>query len=161
MVDHINCFLVQKLLCKTCGEPREAHIYYYAHHNKQLTIQVRHFPADWCLPGEREGKLWMWSRCGKCKLKNGNSKSTKRILISAAARGLSFGKFLELSFSNSSFFSAPSGCGHSFHRDFVFFFGYEWLHYVHFKIACLLVMQFLLCIAISIRALLLFSIPYD
>nr|GMD77994.1 putative 1-phosphatidylinositol-3-phosphate 5-kinase FAB1D [Ipomoea batatas] len=47
----------------------------------------------------------------------------QRILMSAAARGLSFGKFLELSFSNSSFFSAPSGCGHSFHRDFVFFFG--------------------------------------
>ncbi|KAF2297477.1 hypothetical protein GH714_024131 [Hevea brasiliensis] len=48
--------------CTTCGELPEAHFYYYAHHNKQLTIRVK-----WLLnllPGEAEGKIWMWSRCG-------------------------------------------------------------------------------------------------
>ncbi|VFQ70830.1 unnamed protein product [Cuscuta campestris] len=115
--------LLNQLLCKTCAEPPNVHIFYYAHYNKQLTIQVRACPADWCLSGAREGKLWMWSRCGKCKLKNGSSKSTKRILISSAARGLSFGKFLELTFSNSSVFNKLSNCGHCLHRDFALFFG--------------------------------------
>ncbi|KAL2231930.1 UNVERIFIED_CONTAM: putative 1-phosphatidylinositol-3-phosphate 5-kinase FAB1D [Sesamum indicum] len=116
--------LNQRLQCKTCSEPPEAHFFYYAHHNKQLTIQVRRLPASKSLPGETEGKLWMWSRCGRCKLYDGSSKSTKRILISSAARGFSFGKFLELSFSNHSSFSSPSSCGHSFHKDFLYFFGY-------------------------------------
>ncbi|KAK6114759.1 hypothetical protein DH2020_007028 [Rehmannia glutinosa] len=115
--------LNQRLQCKTCGEPPETHYFYYAHHNKQLTIQVRHLPARKSLPGETEGKLWMWSRCGRCKLHDGSSKSTKRVLISSDARGLSFGKFLELSFSNHSSFNSPSSCGHSFHKDFLYFFG--------------------------------------
>lgn len=113
--------LNQGLQCKICGETPEVHFFYYAHHNKQLTIQVRHLPARKCLPGETEGKLWMWSRCGLCQ--DGSSKSTKRILISTAARGLSFGKFLELSFSDNSSFNFPSSCGHSFHKDFLYFFG--------------------------------------
>lgn len=115
---------MQRLQCKVCGEPPEAHFFYYAHHNKQLTIQVRRLPARKSLPGETEGKLWMWSRCGRCKLRDGSPKSTKRVLISTAARGLSFGKFLELSFSNHSSFSSPSCCGHSYHKDFLYFFGY-------------------------------------
>ncbi|KAL3845590.1 hypothetical protein ACJIZ3_002993 [Penstemon smallii] len=115
--------LNQRLQCKTCAEPPELHLFYYAHHNKQLTIQVRRLPAFKALPGESEGKLWMWSRCGQCKIHDGSSKSTKRVLISTAARGLSFGKFLELSFSNHSSFKCSSSCGHSFHKDFLYFFG--------------------------------------
>ncbi|XP_075509360.1 putative 1-phosphatidylinositol-3-phosphate 5-kinase FAB1D [Primulina tabacum] len=115
--------LRQALQCKTCGEFPEAHFYYYAHHNKQLTIQVRRLPAERNLPGETEGKLWMWSRCGQYKLHDGSSKSTKRVLISSDARGLSFGKFLELGFSNQSSFSGRSSCGHSFDKDFIYFFG--------------------------------------
>ncbi|XP_011074908.1 putative 1-phosphatidylinositol-3-phosphate 5-kinase FAB1D [Sesamum indicum] len=115
--------LNQKLQCKTCGESTEVHFFYYAHHNKQLTIQVCHLPSRKSLPGESEGKLWMWSRCGQCKFRDGSSKSTKRVLMSAAARGLSFGKFLELSFSNHSSFNSPSSCGHSLHKDFIYFFG--------------------------------------
>ncbi|XP_057490702.1 putative 1-phosphatidylinositol-3-phosphate 5-kinase FAB1D [Actinidia eriantha] len=115
--------LNQRLLCATCNEPPEAHFYYYAHHNKQLTVQVKRIPGDGNLPGQAVGKLWMWSCCGKCKSRNGNSKSTKRVLISTAARGLSFGKFLELSFSNHSSFSRQSSCGHSLQRDFLYFFG--------------------------------------
>ncbi|XP_047322028.1 putative 1-phosphatidylinositol-3-phosphate 5-kinase FAB1D isoform X2 [Impatiens glandulifera] len=106
--------------CSTCGETPESHFYYYAHHDKQLTIQVKRLPVDKCLP---TGKLWMWSRCGKCKCRNGHLESTKRVLISPAAQGLSFRKFLELSFSNPSILSRSTVCGHSFHKDFLHFFG--------------------------------------
>nr|GEV09515.1 putative 1-phosphatidylinositol-3-phosphate 5-kinase FAB1D [Tanacetum cinerariifolium] len=75
------------------------------------------------LPGEKEGKLWMWSCCGQCKPSNGSLKSTKRVLVSIAARGLSFGKFLELGFSNHSSWEMPSSCGHSFYKDYFHFFG--------------------------------------
>ncbi|TYI28833.1 hypothetical protein ES332_A05G272300v1 [Gossypium tomentosum] len=113
--------LNQRSQCSICGELPEAHFYYYAHHNKQLTIQVKRLPKH--LPGEAEGKLWMWSRCGKCQSENGMSKSTKRVLISTAARFLSFGKFLELSFSEHNTSCGLSSCGHSPHKDFLYFFG--------------------------------------
>ncbi|XVE55061.1 hypothetical protein DITRI_Ditri03aG0130900 [Diplodiscus trichospermus] len=113
--------LNQRSQCAICGELPEAHFYYYAHHNKQLTVQVKRLCKH--LPGEAEGKLWMWSRCGKCKTGNGISKSTKRVLISTAARSLSFGKFLELSFSEHSSSCGLSSCGHSLHKDFLYFFG--------------------------------------
>ncbi|KAL8172546.1 hypothetical protein V2J09_024350 [Rumex salicifolius] len=118
--DHV---LNQYVRCKACGLPPDAHFYYYAHHNKQLTIRVKQI-LDGSLLGGSERKLWMWSRCGKCKPeKEGNKNTTKRILISEAANGLSFGKFLELSFSNHSSFNRLSNCGHSLHKDFLYFFG--------------------------------------
>ncbi|KAK4280063.1 hypothetical protein QN277_011738 [Acacia crassicarpa] len=110
--------LNQTRLCNTCHELPEAHFYYYAHHNKQLTMQVKQIPQEKCLPGAAEGKLWMWSRCGKCKLG-----STKRVLISTTARSLSFGKFLELSLSHYSS-NRKSSCGHFLDRDFLYFFGF-------------------------------------
>ncbi|EOA39484.1 hypothetical protein CARUB_v10008090mg [Capsella rubella] len=113
----------QKNLCQTCDEIPEAHLYYYAHNNKQLTIQIKRISKAKCLAGEEKGKIWMWSRCGKCKKKNGSRRSTKRVLISTAARSLSFGKFLELSFSQQTFLNRSSRCGHSFDRDFLHFFG--------------------------------------
>lgn len=115
--------LNQNNLCTVCGELPEAHFYYYAHYRKQLSIQVKQLPVDKVLPGETEGKLWMWSRCSKCKSKGGPSKSTKRVLISTAARGLSFGKFLELCFSDDTLPSKSSVCGHSLFGDFLYFFG--------------------------------------
>lgn len=111
-------------MCTTCGETPEAHSYYYAHHDMQLTIQIRHLPADKHLDGENEGKLWMWSFCGKCKPSNGSLKCTKRVLVSTAARSLSFGKFLELGFSNHSSCDITSSCGHLFYKDYIHFFGY-------------------------------------
>lgn len=117
-------FMMQRSLCQTCGEVPEAHLYYYAHQNKQLTIQIKRISVAKCLPGEAKGKIWMWSRCGKCKTKNGTRKSTKRVLISTAARSLSFGKFLELSFTQQTFLNRLCSCGHSFDRDFIHFFGY-------------------------------------
>lgn len=115
--------LNQKIQCSVCGEPPEAHSYYYAHHKKQLTIKVKRLPPEKSLRGESEGKIWMWGRCGKCKDGNGITKSTKRVLISTPARGLSFGKFLELGFSQHSTSRKLSSCGHSLHRDFLYFFG--------------------------------------
>lgn len=117
--------LMQRTQCNVCGELPETHLYYYAHHKKQLTIKVNRLPTRKCLPGEAEGKIWMWSRCGKCKHGNGIAESTKRVLISTPARGLSFGKFLELGFSHHSSSRRLSSCGHSLHRDFLYFFGYD------------------------------------
>ncbi|KAK6938481.1 Chaperonin Cpn60/GroEL/TCP-1 family [Dillenia turbinata] len=115
--------LNQRLHCTACNELPEAHYYYYAHHDKQLTIQIKRIPTESWLPGEAEGKIWMWSRCLKCRSQKGILKPTKRVLISAAAHGLSFGKFLELSFSHHSSSIKLSSCGHSVHRDFIYFFG--------------------------------------
>ncbi|KAL2324698.1 hypothetical protein Fmac_023756 [Flemingia macrophylla] len=109
--------LNQTRLCDACQELPDAHFYYYAHHNKQLTIQVKCLPKEKKLPGKAEGKIWMWSRCRKCKCS-----STKRVLISTTARSLSFGKFLELSLSRYSS-SRKLICGHSLDRDFLYFFG--------------------------------------
>ena len=133
---HTNSCFLQGLQCAKCNEPPEAHFYYYAHHNKQLTIQVKRLPGNGRLPGEAGGKLWMWSRCGKCKSRYGNTRSTKRVLISTAARGLSFGKFLELSFSNQSLFNKLSSCGHSFQKDFLYFFGYDQLASTNIQCSC-------------------------
>jgi 1-phosphatidylinositol-3-phosphate 5-kinase len=114
----------------------EAHFYYYAHHNKQLTIQVKRLLK--ILPGEAEGKLWMWIRCGKCKHESKFPKSTKRVLISTAACSLSLGKFLELSFSHQFSSGILFSCGHSLERDFLYFFGYEILNQVLFILMNLL-----------------------
>lgn len=114
---------LQRSHCNVCSELPEAHFYYYAHHNKQLTIQVKRLLK--VLPGDAVGKLWMWIRCSKCKHESGLPKSTKRILISSAARSLSFGKFLELSFSHQFSSGSLFGCGHSLEGDFLYFFGYE------------------------------------
>ncbi|KAJ6884736.1 hypothetical protein NC652_031671 [Populus alba x Populus x berolinensis] len=137
MGELLNCFLeldcselkfalietasLQRSHCNTCGELPEAHFYYYAHHNKQLTIQVKRLLK--ILPGEAEGKLWMWIRCGKCKHESKFPKSTKRVLISTAACSLSLGKFLELSFSHQFSSGILFSCGHSLERDFLYFFG--------------------------------------
>lgn len=110
----------QALKCETCSQLPEAHFYYYAHHSKQLTIRVKRL-GDKHLPREPEGKLWMWSRCSKCE--PDKDKATKRVLISDAARCLSFGKFLELSFSSHSSFNRLASCGHCFQKDFLYFFG--------------------------------------
>lgn len=47
--------------------------------------------------------------------------------MSDAAWGLSFGKFLELSFSNHAAASRVANCGHSLHRDCLRFYGYFFL----------------------------------
>ncbi|KAL8159244.1 hypothetical protein V2J09_000781 [Rumex salicifolius] len=114
----------QNTSCKACGQLPEAHFYHFAHHNLQLTIRVKRIPGKKSLPGESEGRLWMWSRCGICKPgKESNKSTTRRVLITRAARCLSFGKFLELSFKNHSSFNRLSNCGHSLYRDFLYFFG--------------------------------------
>lgn len=127
MCTYTNCNILQRKQCASCSELPEAHFYYYAHHNKQLTIRVKRLPDRIRLSGEAEAKLWMWSRCGRCTTANGVPKSTKRVVISTAACGLSFGKFLELSFSHHSSSTRLSSCGHSLHRDFLYFFGYGFL----------------------------------
>ncbi|KAJ4965632.1 hypothetical protein NE237_017481 [Protea cynaroides] len=115
--------LNQRQQCSTCGEPPEAHVFSYVHHNGKLTVRVKRSSAEFHLPGGAEGKLWMWTRCLKCKPENGIPKPTRRVVLSTASRRLSFGKFMELYFLNDSAPNSFSSCGHSLNNDSLFFFG--------------------------------------
>ncbi|XP_006660485.1 putative 1-phosphatidylinositol-3-phosphate 5-kinase FAB1D [Oryza brachyantha] len=108
----------EKHCCLSCGEPPEAHMYSYTHHNGTLTVLVKSLPLDGTLSGEHQGRIWMWTRCLRC-----NGKPSQRFIISSSARNLSFGKFLELSFSTHSAAKKLSTCGHLLHRDCLRFFG--------------------------------------
>ncbi|XP_008783363.1 1-phosphatidylinositol-3-phosphate 5-kinase FAB1A isoform X2 [Phoenix dactylifera] len=118
-----DVLLNKKRTCSSCGEPPESHVYRYTHQNGTLTVLVRQLPPASRLSGEGEGRIWMWTRCLRCERQGGIPKSTRRVVMSTAARGLSFGKFLELSFSSHSAASRLSKCGHSLHRDCLRFFG--------------------------------------
>ncbi|XP_048443758.1 LOW QUALITY PROTEIN: 1-phosphatidylinositol-3-phosphate 5-kinase FAB1A [Pyrus x bretschneideri] len=113
----------QNYLCHSCGMPSEAHVHCYTHRQGSLTISVKKLP-EILLPGEREGKIWMWHRCLKCPRTNGFPPATRRVVMSDAAWGLSFGKFLELSFSNHAAANRVATCGHSLHRDCLRFYGF-------------------------------------
>ncbi|KAG4144459.1 hypothetical protein ERO13_D05G038200v2 [Gossypium hirsutum] len=113
----------QSSRCRSCEMPSEAHVHCYTHRQGSLTISVKKLP-DPPLPGEREGKIWMWHRCLRCPRTNGFPPATRRVVMSDAAWGLSFGKFLELSFSNHAAASRVASCGHSLHRDCLRFYGF-------------------------------------
>ncbi|XP_073048299.1 1-phosphatidylinositol-3-phosphate 5-kinase FAB1B-like [Primulina eburnea] len=109
--------------CSSCEMPAEAHVQCYTHLQGTLTISVKKLP-ELLLRGEKEGKIWMWHRCLKCPRTNGFPPATRRVVMSDAAWGLSFGKFLELSFSNHAAASRVASCGHSLHRDCLRFYGF-------------------------------------
>ncbi|KAM7256101.1 hypothetical protein ACFE04_011842 [Oxalis oulophora] len=113
----------QSYRCRSCDMPSEAHVHCYTHRQGSLTISVKKRPET-PLPGEREGKIWMWHRCLRCPRANGFPPATRRVVMSDAAWGLSFGKFLELSFSNHAAASRVASCGHSLHRDCLRFYGF-------------------------------------
>ncbi|XP_023734169.1 putative 1-phosphatidylinositol-3-phosphate 5-kinase FAB1C [Lactuca sativa] len=108
--------------CRSCNETAEAHVVCYTHQQGNLTINVRRLPSL-KLPGEKDGKIWMWHRCLRCAHVDGVPPATHRVIMSDAAWGLSFGKFLELSFSNHATANRVAGCGHSLQRDCLRFYG--------------------------------------
>lgn len=116
-----SCF--QSFCCRFCNKPTEAHSVCYTHQHGNLMINVRRLPSV-KLHGERDGKIWMWHRCLKCAHINGAPPATPRVVMSDAAWGLSFGKFLELSFSNHATGNRVANCGHSLQRDCLRFYGY-------------------------------------
>lgn len=113
----------QSYRCHSCDMPSEAHVHCYTHRQGTLTISVKKLP-EIILPGEKDGKIWMWHRCLRCPRISGFPPATQRIVMSDAAWGLSFGKFLELSFSNHAAASRVASCGHSLHRDCLRFYGF-------------------------------------
>ncbi|XP_010274641.1 PREDICTED: putative 1-phosphatidylinositol-3-phosphate 5-kinase FAB1C isoform X2 [Nelumbo nucifera] len=113
----------QTSLCRSCKEPAEAHVRCYTHQQGSLTINVRRLPSL-KLPGECDGKIWMWHRCLKCAYKDGVPPAARRVVMSDAAWGLSFGKFLELSFSNHATANRVASCGHSLQRDCLRYYGF-------------------------------------
>lgn len=113
----------QRSFCRSCNEPAEAHVRCYTHQHGNLTISVRRLPSL-KLSGERDGKIWMWHRCLKCAHKDGVPPATRRVVMSDAAWGLSFGKFLELSFSNHATANRVANCGHSLQKDCLRYYGF-------------------------------------
>ncbi|KAB1208192.1 putative 1-phosphatidylinositol-3-phosphate 5-kinase FAB1C [Morella rubra] len=113
----------QASCCRSCKEPAEAHILCYTHQQGNLTINVRCLPSI-KLPGERDGKIWMWHRCLRCAHVDGVPPATRRVVMSDAAWGLSFGKFLELSFSNHATANRVAPCGHSLQKDCLRYYGF-------------------------------------
>ncbi|KAM0832399.1 hypothetical protein ACQ4PT_064922 [Festuca glaucescens] len=113
----------QNLSCFSCGDPPEAHMYSYTHREGNLTVLVKRLLPRHRLPGESKGNIWMWTRCLKCEHESGISKASQKVLMSTEARNLSFGKFLELSFSSHSTARRLSICGHLVNRDCLRFFG--------------------------------------
>ncbi|KAL1209475.1 putative 1-phosphatidylinositol-3-phosphate 5-kinase FAB1C [Cardamine amara subsp. amara] len=109
--------------CRFCKELVDAHVLCYSHQNGNLTINVRRLPSM-KLPGEQDGKIWMWHRCLRCAHEDGVPRATRRVVMSDAAWGLSFGKFLELSFSNHATANRVASCGHSLQRDCLRFYGF-------------------------------------
>ncbi|KAL2933788.1 1-phosphatidylinositol-3-phosphate 5-kinase FAB1B [Bienertia sinuspersici] len=114
----------QSYRCRQCDMPSDAHVHCYTHWQGTLTISVKKLP-EILLPGERDKKIWMWHRCLRCPRTNGFPPATRRVVMSDAAWGLSFGKFLELSFSNHAAASRVASCGHSLHRDCLRFYGFS------------------------------------
>ncbi|XP_047341042.1 putative 1-phosphatidylinositol-3-phosphate 5-kinase FAB1C [Impatiens glandulifera] len=110
--------------CRKCSEPAEAHVLCYTHQQGNLTINVRSLTSMKKLHGERDGKIWMWHRCLKCPQRDGVPPATHRVIMSDAAWGLSFGKFLELSFSNHATANRVASCGHSLQKDCLRFYGF-------------------------------------
>ncbi|KAK4263936.1 hypothetical protein QN277_029286 [Acacia crassicarpa] len=119
---HENLF-DQTSNCQSCKEPMEAHVLCFMHQQGNLTIKVKHLPSA-KLPGERDGKIWMWHRCLRCPHVNGVPPATPRVVMSDAAWGLSFGKFLELSFSDHATANRVATCGHSLQRHCLRFYGF-------------------------------------
>ncbi|XP_039034115.1 putative 1-phosphatidylinositol-3-phosphate 5-kinase FAB1C isoform X2 [Hibiscus syriacus] len=66
----------------------------------------------------------MWHRCLRCAHIDGVPPATRRVIMSDAAWGLSFGKFLELSFSNHATANRAATCGHSLQRECLHFYGF-------------------------------------
>lgn len=108
--------------CRSCQEQAEAHVQCFTHQQGSLTINVRRI-LSLKLPGERDGKIWMWHRCLKCAHVDGIPPANRRVVMSDAAWGLSFGKFLELSFSNHATANRVATCGHSLQRDCLRYYG--------------------------------------
>lgn len=113
----------QTCCCQSCKELPEAHVLCYTHQQGNLTINVRCLPSL-KLPGEQDGKIWMWHRCLRCAHVDGVPPATRRVVMSDAAWGLSFGKFLELSFSNHATANRVAPCGHSLQRDCLRYYGF-------------------------------------
>ncbi|KAF8021288.1 hypothetical protein BT93_G1654 [Corymbia citriodora subsp. variegata] len=115
--------LFHQTCCRFCKEPAEAHVLCYTRQQGNLTVNVKQVPSL-KLPGEQDGRIWMWHRCLKCAPVDGVPPATPRVVMSNAAWGLSFGKFLELSFSNHATANRVATCGHSLQRDCLRYYGF-------------------------------------
>ncbi|KAI4386498.1 hypothetical protein MLD38_004427 [Melastoma candidum] len=113
----------QKSCCQSCEEPVESHVMCFTHQQGNVMVNVKCI-SPLKLPGDQDEKIWMWHRCLKCPPVNGVPPATHRVIMSDAAWGLSFGKFLELSFSNYAIANRLATCGHSLQKDCLRYYGF-------------------------------------
>uniref|UniRef100_R7W218 1-phosphatidylinositol-3-phosphate 5-kinase n=1 Tax=Aegilops tauschii TaxID=37682 RepID=R7W218_AEGTA len=59
-----DTLLNEKHNCLSCGEPPEAHMYSYTHHDGTLTVLVKSLRLEEALSGEGQRRIWMWTRLG-------------------------------------------------------------------------------------------------
>lgn len=115
-------FYCQKSCCQSCEVPVESHVLCFTHQQGNVSVNVKCI-SPLKLPGDQDGKIWMWHRCLKCAPINGVPPATHRVVMSDTAWGLSFGKFLELSFSNYAIANRLATCGHSLQKDCLRYYG--------------------------------------
>eukprot|EP00898_Chlorokybus_atmophyticus_P001216 jgi/Chlat1/2095/Chrsp17S02689 len=109
-----------------CGMDGPSHVRTYTHAHGRLTVSVHTMPSLSVLPLDSNGTLWMWHCCRACMAKHTSDDPlafARCVRMSSATWSLSFGKFLELSFSEHYTVSALESCNHSLHRDHLRFFG--------------------------------------
>ncbi|XP_042025599.1 putative 1-phosphatidylinositol-3-phosphate 5-kinase FAB1C isoform X2 [Salvia splendens] len=109
--------------CHSCKKSAEAHAIRYTHQHGNLMINVQRLSTV-RLPREQDDKIWMWHRCLRCAHVEGVPPATRRVVMSDATWGLSFGKFLELSFLQYATGNRVANCGHSMQRDCLRFYGF-------------------------------------
>lgn len=107
--------------CQRCEVPMEDHEYRYTHATGCLTLYSKVL-RGFALPGEKEGKIWMWHRCLRCPRPDAIPPSSRRVLLSDFAQNISFAKLLQLNFSEQAM-ETKTGCGHFVYRDCLRFFG--------------------------------------
>ncbi|MCD9641349.1 hypothetical protein HAX54_027506 [Datura stramonium] len=69
----------QSYKCSSCEMPSEAHVQCYTHRQGTLTISVKNL-LESLLPGEREGKIWMWRRLLRCPRVKEFPPATQRVM---------------------------------------------------------------------------------
>ncbi|XP_023632730.1 putative 1-phosphatidylinositol-3-phosphate 5-kinase FAB1C [Capsella rubella] len=123
---HLGVFLneifTQTTICGFCKKWVGSHVVSYTHHSEQLIMNVNLLTSE-KLPGEEHGKIWMWYRCQKCDYVDGLPPATPKINLSDDTLRMSFGKFLQFSFSDHPSASRVATCTHSLQKDCLHFFG--------------------------------------
>eukprot|EP00798_Chlamydomonas_sp_ICE-L_P025226 gene25226-10872_t len=100
-----------------CGEGVSSHVRTFLHGNARITMSIATLPPSAALPGEDQQQIWLWMR--PKGMGPDSHKSIRRVPLSPDGAALSFGQFLQLSFTSDEL----NVNKRSLHHDFVRYFG--------------------------------------